>query len=165
MADETNNTCCNFDVEFESVDTVAENNHDALVNRDWDNQHPISAITGLQQYLDICCKIVAKTCCEWNQMADFVPEKNWLIIYTDGVIDAKGRAIPKFKFGDGNAYLIDLPFVGQDITNELECHIHNSDMHVTAEEKEMIVNLQSTLDAKVSCKVEENEDGINLIFY
>lgn len=43
-------SCCdNFDMQIESVYYVSNNNHNKLANRDKKDQHPISAITGLQE--------------------------------------------------------------------------------------------------------------------
>lgn len=41
--------CINFDMEIESVYYVPNNDHNKLDNRDKEDQHPISAITGLQE--------------------------------------------------------------------------------------------------------------------
>lgn len=41
-----------FRVDMGSVIEVKENDHDKLINRDLPDQHPISAITGLQDILD-----------------------------------------------------------------------------------------------------------------
>lgn len=49
-------SCCSgnsmFDMNVEFCNFVPNNNHDKLSNRDKDDQHPISAITGLQKALD-----------------------------------------------------------------------------------------------------------------
>lgn len=75
----------------------------------------------------------------WNSMPDFVPKRGMMIVYTDSGQTPDGRDVPGIKFGDGSAYLIDIPFVNEDMTLELERllnqHILNSDVHVTPAEK------------------------------
>ena len=41
-----------FGLDMGSVIEIKENDHNKLINRDLANQHPISAITGLQDILD-----------------------------------------------------------------------------------------------------------------
>lgn len=79
----------------------------------------------------------------WNEYRDFIPMKGEIIIYTDHdqMDDGFGNMIdvPGIKIGDGHAYLIDLPFVGNDvryqIIQELREHTGNPYIHVTPEEK------------------------------
>lgn len=79
----------------------------------------------------------------WNKVRSFIPLRGEVIIYTDygHMDDGFGNQIdvPGIKIGDGSAYLIDLPFVGNDvryqILNELRAHSGNTLIHVTPEEK------------------------------
>jgi hypothetical protein len=79
----------------------------------------------------------------WNEHLSFIPKRGEIIIYTDhGTIeDRYGSTInvPGVKVGDGSAYLVDLPFAGDDvryqILTELRLHSENTEIHVTAEEK------------------------------
>ena len=83
------------------------------------------------------------TTANWNAARTFIPMRGEIIIYTDyGTMDdGYGNVInvPGIKIGDGNAYLIDLPFVGNDvryqILTELRAHTENTEIHVTAAEK------------------------------
>ena len=49
QCDNTDMKCINFDMQIESIYYVPNNDHNKLDNRDKEDQHPISAITGLQQ--------------------------------------------------------------------------------------------------------------------
>ena len=62
----------------------------------------------------------------WDSIPSFIPKKGQLIVYT-------GYGV---KIGDGNAYLIDLPFAEETLYNQLTEHVNNNDIHVTAEKKE-----------------------------
>lgn len=84
------------------------------------------------------------TTANWNAQIGFIPLRGEVIIYTDHgqITDEFGNTIsvPGIKIGDGNAYLIDLPFVGADvryqILTELREHSGNTEIHVTGTEKE-----------------------------
>ena len=74
----------------------------------------------------------------WNSQLSFIPPKDIIIVYTDGgTIEQDGETIPipRIKIGDGNAYCVDLPFVDDNIIHQVEEHINNMDIHVTAQEK------------------------------
>lgn len=100
------------------------------------------------------------TTANWNAKRDYIPNRGDIIVYTDHgqIDDGYGNIIdvPGVKIGDGNAYLIDLPFVGADvryqILTELRAHTGNTLIHVTPEEKEFWNN-------KLNCTV----NGENLI--
>ncbi len=75
----------------------------------------------------------------WATQLSDIPLAGELIVYTDystETVDGQTRYIPAFKFGDGLAYVVDLPFVGDDIRNALNAHINNSTIHITAAERE-----------------------------
>ena len=80
----------------------------------------------------------------WNANRNFVPLRGEVIIYTDHgqMQDNFGNTIdvPGIKIGDGSAYLIDLPFVGNDvryqILQELREHTGNTVIHVTQEDRD-----------------------------
>ena len=79
----------------------------------------------------------------WAARADYIPRRGEICVYTDyaAVEDDQGHTltVPGIKIGDGNAYLADLPFAGDDlrylILRELRQHAGNSDIHVTPQEK------------------------------
>ena len=49
QCDNTDMKCINFDMQIESIYYVPDNDHNKLSNRDKKDQHPISAISGLQE--------------------------------------------------------------------------------------------------------------------
>lgn len=80
----------------------------------------------------------------WNQKKDFIPMRGEIIIYTDygHMDDGFGNIInvPGIKIGDGNAYLIDMPFVGDDVRysvlQELRQHVNDWSIHVSQYDRE-----------------------------
>ena len=68
----------------------------------------------------------------WAAKGSLVSEANTLYIYTDYQQDSEGNDIPGIKIGDGNAYLVDKPFL-DTIYYE---HVNDTDIHITAEERE-----------------------------
>lgn len=92
----------------------------------------------------------------WNEDNKlYVPIKNEIIIYTDYYVD-ENRLIPNIKIGDGQVPVIDLPFLHQNLSEEIITHIQDSTIHVTANDK-------LKWDNKVSCDINESEE--NIIFY
>jgi len=71
------------------------------------------------------------TTAEWDGQATLVAEANTLYVYTDHHTTSGGDPVPAYKVGDGNSYLIDLPF--SDVL--WEEHINNTVVHITAEER------------------------------
>lgn len=90
----------------------------------------------------------------WNEKIGYIPNRGDIVIYTDKgtIVDDYGETVnvPGVKIGDGNAYLIDLPFVGADvryqILTELRAHTENRVIHVTDEERQFWNN-------KLNCTV------------
>lgn len=68
----------------------------------------------------------------WNQQNTLVGAANTIYIYTDYQQDGEGHNIAGIKVGDGNAYLIDAPFL-DTIYYE---HINDTDIHITAAERQ-----------------------------
>ena len=80
---------------------------------------------------------------DWDSDLSFIPQKGQIIVYSDRGKMMNGENevdVPGFKVGDGLAYLVDLPFVGDDQTQTimglLRVHSDNTDIHVTLAEKE-----------------------------
>lgn len=79
----------------------------------------------------------------WNAKRSFIPMRGEIIIYTDKTQKDDGFGnvinIPGVKIGDGSAYLIDLPFVGDDerfeILSELRAHTNDRASHVSPEDR------------------------------
>lgn len=72
----------------------------------------------------------------WANQSNLIGKRNALYVYTDAyMID--GKVAPDIKIGDGSSYLIDTPYLSSaDIRKQLEDHINDNSIHVTAEEKE-----------------------------
>lgn len=89
-----------------------------------------------KQYIGdlLSAKIRINTTANWNADKSYIPDVGVLIIYTDGATEGD-KPVPKIKVGDGNAYLIDLPFSDIDIRNLLDAHISNQTIHITDEER------------------------------
>lgn len=91
---------------------------------------------GLQ---DVCFGITE----HWNNQREFIPEEGQIVIYMDHgtVDDGNGgtKNVPGIKVGDGKAYLIDMPFVGDDVAESilisLNNHLQNADIHVSAADR------------------------------
>lgn len=76
----------------------------------------------------------------WNSQRDYRPPEGMLVVYSDyqHYVDEHGDIVyvPGFKIGDGNAYLIDKPFVGEADSKLLQEHINDIDVHVRPGERE-----------------------------
>lgn len=86
------------------------------------------------------------TTANWQLQRDFIPRAGAIIIYSD-YAEIDGQNIPNIKIGDGLAYLVDLPFVSDDLRETITNHIDNSTVHITAAERR-------SWDNKVTCYVE-----------
>lgn len=83
------------------------------------------------------------TTAHWNAKRRFIPLQGEIIIYTDHktIKDEHDNDVyvPGVKIGDGNAYLVDLPFlVDEDVKEVIQMlrdHTENFDIHVTLEDK------------------------------
>ena len=82
--------------------------------------------------------IEVKTKEEWAQNPQLVSEKNTFYVYSNRSYKEDPETgqilyyIPGVKIGDGTSYLIDLPFMDEDIYD----HINNSTIHITQQERE-----------------------------
>lgn len=72
----------------------------------------------------------------WAEHPTYVPRNGEIVLYTNYAEDEHGNPIPAIKVGDGNAFIADLPFVGDDIRSNLLEHINDRVAHVTDEERE-----------------------------
>lgn len=71
----------------------------------------------------------------WAQTPMYVPKQGEIILYTDYAEDDQGNPLPAIKMGDGSAFVADLPFVNDDIRNNLLAHINDRVVHITDEER------------------------------
>lgn len=80
----------------------------------------------------------------WNSNPQYLPKKGEICIYTDymTIQDDMGNDVtyPGIKIGDGNSYLIDMPFVGDEtrylLLRRLQGHENNTDIHIQSGERE-----------------------------
>lgn len=79
----------------------------------------------------------------WAGHVCYVPKRGEIIVYSDRQ-EIDGVYYPGIKIGDGSAYVVDLPFVGDDIARgilaALEAHTSNSDVHVRTGERDFWSN-------------------------
>ena len=78
----------------------------------------------------------------WNSHTDLTSIRNRIYVYTDYYIDNDGNYVPGLKIGDGNAYVVDLPFIDERFLE----HIQNTQIHVTQEQKNFWNNKVSIND-------------------
>lgn len=83
-------------------------------------------------------RISINTTAGWNEKISYVPVKGEIVIYSDRhVID--GVDHPGIKIGDGLAYVVDLPFFGDDeadrIITIIDNHITDASVHVSEEDR------------------------------
>lgn len=101
--------------------------------------------------IDVRLPFVSKTTAEWSTEINTVSAKDTLYIYSDyRTITRNGKTVtvPGLKVGDGQAYIVDLPFVAFDDETFL-AHVNNGNIHTTAAEKEFWNN-------KVRCYTQVN---------
>lgn len=116
-----------------------------------EDEHLVSVNT-LQAYLNanLDKQVKFNTTAGWNSQTSLVSQANTLYIYTDHQTDSQGRNVAGIKAGDGNAYVVDLPFTDAIATE----HIADTTRHITDEER-------TAWNNKVRCYYAGTE---NLIF-
>lgn len=120
------------------------------------------AIDGIQLPEDVA-RIRRDTTENWNANPGFIPEAGEIVVYVDrftGTDDQGNTTLyPGLKIGDGNAYLIDLPFVHEyemeNLSSLLNRHIGNESIHTSDDER-------IYWNQKVSCYLGDSE---TLVFY
>lgn len=107
----------------------------------------------LKEYLStIKSDMKVGTTSEWNSDKSFIPNSGQLIIYSDGVVK-DGVSYPRYKVGDGKAFLIDLPWGSGDVETLLKEHIDNASIHLSA-------NDRTKLGESVTASYGDNENLI-----
>lgn len=84
------------------------------------------------------------TTAEWDSMPQVVSIKGKIYVYSDHQV-INGINIPGFKVGDGDAYIINLPFTDAAYMD----HIANQEIHVAPTDR-------VDWDNKVTCLVDNN---------
>lgn len=75
----------------------------------------------------------------WNSQRELVGKKSHIYVYSDfgeTEIDGQVVAVPNIKIGDGNAFLIDNPFITASVEELLKMHIDDSSVHISADERD-----------------------------
>lgn len=87
-------------------------------------------------------KLKRDTTVNWNNARGFIPLEGELIVYNDyatirKIVNGNEQdvVVPAIKIGDGRAYVQDLPFVNDDLRDQILNHINNPEIHVTMAEK------------------------------
>lgn len=85
----------------------------------------------------------------WDAQIDYIPPAGQIVLYTDYY----GEDKPAVKFGDGSAYLIDLPIASEGMTQEvmgaLNAHIEDTEIHVSRADRAFWNNkLNYAIDAE-----------------
>lgn len=102
--------------------------------------------------------IHSDTTANWNAQPGLIAKKDHIYIYTD-YTQVSSINIPAMKVGDGNAYLIDLPFVssgGGSESPRVQEHLANTSIHVSEEDR-------AFWDNKVTCFT-SNDNSEILVF-
>ena len=101
-------------------------------------------------------KISIDTTKGWNDKLTYIPSNGEIVIFSDRHI-VEGVNYPGIKIGDGKAYVVDLPFFGDDETDYivglLNGHINDASIHVSNEDREFW-----------NAKLNYETNGENLIF-
>ena len=108
--------------------------------------------TLLKQYIDDKVAVFCDTTAAWNAQPTLVGKAGCIYIYSDYKKNDQNQDIAGLKIGDGQAYLIDAPFIEE----MLYAHLTDSVAHITAAER-------TAWNDKVRCYIDPN-DGQNLIF-
>lgn len=72
---------------------------------------------------------------EWQEKLTYIPNQGTILIYTDKDTLNDNTTVAGIKIGDGLAYGIDLPFIGDEISENLLDHISDAIKHITAAER------------------------------
>lgn len=98
------------------------------------------------------CRVLYATTATWNSQPQLIADRGYLYIYADYKQNEQGQNIAGIKVGDGNAYLIDMPF-----TDDLYArHIEDTVLHISQEDRDR-------WDNKVTCFLDPLDANI-LIF-
>lgn len=83
-------------------------------------------------YMEATTGIVMKPASTWkNGAGDLISSRGILYIYASDII---GQS-PKMKVGDGTSYIKDLPFITDDLQDQIDQHINNSSIHVSSQDR------------------------------
>lgn len=117
-------------------------------------------LNAVNHIMQTCAPVYYDTEENWNTARTTIAEKRAIYVYSNHrhIDDGHGNLypVPSIKIGDGTSYLIDMPFINQELEIELANHINNTEIHITQEEREFWNN-------KVTCYMDDMNLE-NLIF-
>ena len=76
----------------------------------------------------------------WNSQLNYIPDQGQVIVYSDSNL---------IKIGDGTTYLVDLPYITDFISQQLQQHITNTNIHISTAERILWnnkINLEDTVE-------------------
>lgn len=149
--DKNINLTANQDQKMVQIGTDVQKNVDLYIKK----QRSLSLYIGQNQY---SCKLRNETTQYWTDNAMYIPGRDEIIVYSDrSVID--GIRIPGVKIGDGNAHVVDLPFLDQELSDllsrlakSIDDHIRDGVIHITEEERSYWnnkLNCENSVSAEV----------------
>ena len=103
---------------------------------------------------DQLSNIVIKTKEIWKQYDKVKSQRGKIYVYTED--DPNLNKSPLIKIGDGLAYICDLPFITDELSEQLKDHVQNEQIHISQIEREFWNN-------KVTCYL-SNENQEQIIF-
>lgn len=107
---------------------------------------------GIEEALGyVPAKISTNTVAGWAAATGYVPESGEIVIYVDReTVTIEGRTVyvPGVKIGSGNAYVQDLAFADEKLSQTVMAHINNGDIHVTVEDKAFWDNKLNVTDTQ-----------------
>lgn len=127
-----------FKANFGTIQTVTmENDYEKLTNKPTINS---VVLTGALNARDLGLgNVYYDTTAAWDAQPGLIAEEAAIYIYSDYQIytDEAGNktTIAGLKIGDGTSYLIDMPFVTDNMSGALITHLADRVAHVTAEER------------------------------
>lgn len=98
-------------------------------------------------------RVRSGTKAQWQVEPTYVPPAGQMIIVTDAFID-NGVVYAGIKIGDGKAYIVDLPYVSDDVRSIMERHLNDTASHVSIQDRIRWNN-------KITC--DDSIDGEELI--
>lgn len=113
---------------------------------------PLEAQFGTIYVVSGDCRVLYATTATWNSQPQLISAQGFIYIYSDYRQNEQGQNVPAMKVGDGNAYLIDMPFSDELLYEHLADNIR----HITQQEREFWNN-------KVRCFTSDIQDDV-LVF-
>ena len=153
---------------FGEVQTVTASDYEKLINKPSINSvELVGALTAEDLGLS---SVYYDTTAQWNAQPNLVASRGVVYIYSDYtyIEDGVGNRTPiaGIKVGDGESYLIDLPFVSDAMTYALVTHVSNTSVHMTPQEKAFWNNKVSSYidpsdnETLIFSKTHYEDDGV-----